>query len=568
MNPGGIWLPVEILRSGEVYVKHCRLRVAELSGGSAARVACRVELQAQASTSVKLRIGLAPHNFEGSAQTFQKEIDLSPGINAAEIPLVVEEPRLWWTHDQGFPHLYRVTVQVTAAGSKTPSDKVEFNYGVRTFEMRDWIAHLNGRRLFIKGNSYGPGDSRIATMNRERYKRDLELARDANMNMLRLHAHVEHPALYEIADEMGMLLWQDFPLQWSYSKEILPEALRQLDLMVNHLYNHAAIVVWCMHNEPGIQSQPENGRRQWIAKTLFSLLFYNWDRDQMDKQLKRRAEELDQTRFVVRSSGEWRVPLLRKGTDSHLYYGWYRRQDIAKKLEGLVKRLPFVTEFGAQSFPNYESSIRFMSSELSQMDWAVLEKRHSLQREIMDSWLDLDSFTELRDVIEASQEYQIAVNRAYIDRLRHAKYQPTGGVLAFSFHDPNPAIQWSVVDYWRVPKRSYSHMQRAFHPQYVYTLLNRPAFAVGEEIPVPVYVVNDSPQRYEEVGVDAEVLDEQGRRTTSASFSTSLAGDSEAQLVRQMRLRFSKPGPRKLRLSLRYGDQVFENEYPLIITEK
>ena len=119
-----------------------------------------------------------------------------------------------------------------------------------------------------------------------------------------------------------------------------------------------------------------------------------------------------------------------------------------------------------------------------------------------------------------------------------------------------------------MPKRSYYHMQRAFHPQYVYTLLQRPAFAVGEEIPVPVYVVNDSRQRYEDVAVDAEVLDEQGRRTTSASFSISLAGDSEAQLVRQMRLRFSKPGTRKLRLSLRYGDQVFENEYPLIITEK
>ena len=565
-NPGGIWLPVEIVRSGEVYVKHSRLSVTELSEDSVARVACRVVLEAQASTSVELRISLTPHNFEGDGQILHKEVELSPGSNVVEVPLVVEEPHLWWTHDQGFPHLYRVSVEVTTAGSKTPSDKVEFNYGLRTFEMRDWIAYLNGRRLFIKGNNYGPGDSRIATMNRELYRRDLELARDANMNMLRLHAHVEHPAFYEAADELGMLIWQDFPLQWSYSKEVLPEALRQLELMVNHLYNHPAVAIWCMHNEPGIQPESENGRRRWIARTLFSLLFYNWDRDQMDKQLKRRAEELDETRFVVRSSGEWRVPLLRKGTDSHLYYGWYRRQDAAKKLEGLAKRLPFVTEFGAQSFPNYESSIRFMSSQLSQMDWAALEKRHSFQREIMDSWLDLDSFTDLRDLIEASQEYQITINRAYIDRLRHSKYRPTGGVLAFSFHDPNPAIQWSIVDYWRVPKRSYYHMRRSFHPQYVFTLLDRPAFAVGEEIAVPVYVVNDSPQGYEEVSVAAEVFDADGRRTTSASFSASLAGDSEAQLVRLLRLRFAEPGERKLRLSLKYGDQIFENDYPLLIT--
>ena len=563
-NPGGIWLPVEIVRSGEVFIERCQLRLDELTAG-AARLQAEVTLDALALTAAEVRIAFAPHNFGGKTQVFREEVQLHAGSNQVSIPVQLEEPRLWWCHDQGVPNLYLVTAEVRAAGGKTTSDELELRYGLRTFEMRDWIAYLNGRRVFLKGNNYGPGDTRLAAMTPERFRRDLELAKDAHMNMLRLHAHIEHPAFYELADELGMLIWQDFPLQWNYSKEILPEALRQVELMVRHLYNHPSIVVWCTHNEPGIQPEPVGHRWWWVAKILFSLQFYNWNRERMDSQLKRRVEELDDTRFAVRSAGEWRLPLVRSGTDSHLYYGWYRNQDPAVKLESVAKRLKFVTEFGAQSFPNYESSVRFMSSEISELDWSRLEERHSLQREIMDRWVRLGSYNRLADLIEASQAYQISVNRAYVDHLRRAKYRPTGGVLAFSFHDSNPAVQWSVVDYWRVPKRSYQHLQRAFHPQYVFTLLERSEYSVGEEVAVPVYVVNDSPAGYDEVLVSAEIRDGNGQRTTSASFSATLPADCEATLVELLHFRFAEAGKRQLLLRLEYDDEVFENDYPLFI---
>jgi beta-mannosidase len=563
-NPGGIWLPVEIVESGEVYIKEKYLHLYGLDG-NAAQVQCRVVLDAATPGSAELRMTFTPRNFEGASQTFRQEVQLNRGFNEVSLPLTIEEPRLWWTHDQGFPSLYSVALEVKSVGAKKPSDRLEFNYGLRTFEMRDWMAYLNGRRLFVKGNNYGPGDARPATMSRERFQQDLELARDAHMNMLRVHGHIEHPAFYEVADQLGILVWQDFALQWNYSKEVLPEALRQAELMVNLLYNHPSIVVWCMHNEPGIQPESSGPRFWWIAKTLFSLWIYNWNRDVMDRRLKRRVEELDGSRFVVRSSGEWAVLLFKKGTDSHLYYGWYRDQEPRKKLERPGRGLRFVTEFGAQSFPNYESSIRFMSPELSRIDWEGLEERHSLQREIMDRWLNLGSLTSLKELIEASQDHQVAINRQYIDYLRYHKYRPTGGILAFSFHDPNPAIQWSVIDHWRVPKRSYYHMQRAFHPQYVFTLLEKDEYQVGEEIAVPVYVVNDSQKSYDEVAISAEVFNAGGRRTTSASFVSALGADSQAELVRSLRLRFGEPGERRLSLKLEYEDVVFENEYQLLI---
>ena len=108
-------------------------------------------------------------------------------------------------------------------------------------------------------------------------------------------------------------------------------------------------------------------------------------------------------------------------------------------------------------------------------------------------------------------------------------------------------------------------MQRAFHPQYVFTLLERDRYAVGEEIPVPVYVVNDSLQAYDEVQVSAEIVNGDGQTTTSVSLSTTLGADCEVTLVRLLHFRFAEAGERRVRLTLEYGDEVFENEYPLLV---
>lgn len=573
-NPGGIWLPVEILESGSVYVKGQRFQMIEVSHESAL-VSARLFLDVAQPLSAKVRITLTPHNFPGQPQAWEKEVELAEGENEWETTLEIANPRLWWTHDLGHPNLYRVTVEVIT-GRRTRSDEVQFNFGLRTFEMRNWIAYLNGKRLFLKGNNYPPGDTRLARMNYEAYQRDLRLAKEAHMNMLRVHAHVEHPAFYEAAAEVGILLWQDFPLQWHYRKEVLPQGLRQVEKMIGLLFNHPSIVIWCTHNEPlwiAETTEALASRRAFLrwnfVRTVWSLFVYSWNREVMDSRLKRQAKRLDPTRFVVRSSGEWALGLWRGGTDGHHYHGWYPASGPRRAFDDLRRRSPknirFVTEFGAHSFPNYESSIKFMDPDLERIDWRHLEERHSLQWGNMQHWIDVEACEELPQLIEASQDYQAQVNRFFIDRLRFHKYRPTGGILAFLFLDPNPAIQWSVIDYWRVPKRSYYALKHAFHPQYVFTLLEKDAFKVGEEIGVPIYIVNDSQDNYDQVEVIAEVFNAQNVRTLHAAFPSRLEADSEAELVQNLTLRFPSPGERRLVLTLRYGEEEFQNEYRLPI---
>ncbi|TMC56668.1 MAG: hypothetical protein E6J26_07090 [Chloroflexi bacterium] len=479
----------------------------------------------------------------------------------------MENPRLWWTHDLADSNLY--TVKVETFGDellRTRLDVWEFKWGLRWFEMHDWLPYLNGHRLFLKGNNYPPGDTRIASMTRERYLHDFTLARDAHMNFMRIHAHIEKPELYDVADELGILLWQDFPLQWSYAREVLPQAERQVPYMVRGLYNHPSVAIWCMHNEPiHITDTKETGLIP-ILKGIWTSFGYSWDREVMDTRLKQIVQQWDPTRPVLRCSGKWPVPW-RPDTDSHFYFGWYSPPEGPKRrFETLARLYPrtlqFVTEFGAQSFPNRASACKFMDSDIGKVDWNHLVERHHFQPNIMSVWYDWRKAKDLDDLIAMSQDYQIEINQYYIDRLRLYKYKPCGGFAAFMFHDSNPAVQWSLIDYWREPKQSYAHMQVALNPEYVFTLLAKDDYRVGETIHAPLYVVNDSLWDYPDVRVHAELLDVHDHSLwQSETMSATLEPDCSPKLVETVSFGAAQAGDHRLVLTMQYGDQALENHY-------
>lgn len=550
-NPGGIWLPVELHASGPVRLSHARLLTLACDE-RLAQVRFDLDLDAAAELEATVRLRFTPRTFAGEPQVIEQRRFLRRGPQELGGLVKLREPRRWWTHDLGRPDLYDVTVEILVGDAL--SDALTVAYGARTFELRDWIPHLNGVRFFAKGNNYPPGDMRIATMTRARYDRDLELARDCHMNMLRVHAHVDHPLLYEAADEAGILLWQDFPLQWIYDRSVLPEARRQARQMARLLGGHPSVGVWCMHNEPVVIEDTADESLLSRLRTFRVAFGFGWNRDVMDTQLKRVVEQEDPTRTVVRSSGEVDIPYLRKGTDAHAYFGWYRNYGTLADAETMHRRFPanlaFVTEFGAQSFPNLESSLRFMPAELDEQAVARLVERHCLQAEIMSNWIPWREAASLAEMIDLSQDYQIFINRYYIDRLRAHKYRPTGGVVPFIFVDPHPAVLWSVVDYWRVPKRSYYAMQLAFRPQYAFCLYDPRSFAVGEAVELPLYAVNDAPRAYRGATLEARLSDPDGAPLAESRQRFDLPADCLPIVVDRLRLTLTRPGRYALALTL------------------
>lgn len=561
LNPGGIWLPVEQIDTGPVHIQQVMLATETLAGQHA-EIRYRMTYDAASACSGTVVWQFAPHNFAGKVHEVHTLVHLATGQHQASGVLTLPDPQLWWSHDMGHPSLYTVTA--TLLIGETASDTWQGTFGVRTFTMKNWIPYLNGKRFFMKGNNYPPTDMRIATVTQAQCEADITLAQACHMNVLRVHAHVAHPAFYAAADAMGMLVWQDFPLQWIYRRDVLPEAQRQVRQMVELLYNHPSIVLWCMHNEAVHVADTRDERLLTRLRTYLSVFVYNWNRDVLDSTLQREVAAIDATRPSVRSSGEYAIPLWHTGTDTHFYYGWYKIYGALATWEKLIETFPnnarFVTEFGAQSFPNYESAIKFMDADIRKLDVATLMRKHCFQPHMLEYWMDWQSAPDLPHLIDMTQDYHSMINRHYIDRLRLRKYAPTGGILPFMFTDANPAISWAIVDYWRVPKRVYYAMQMAFRPQYVFCVMASTRVAQGVPINLPVTVVNDA-QHAVAVTIDIQLRAPDGSRMAQNHVQRTLPPDCMAMQVDELRVTPTQCGTYVLELRLTTAHDQMQQQY-------
>jgi beta-mannosidase len=206
-----------------------------------------------------------------------------------------------------------------------------------------------------------------------------------------------------------------------------------------------------------------------------------------------------------------------------------------------------------------------MDADIDKIDWDRLVTRHQFQANVMEHWLDWRAARSLEELVKLTQDYQSAINRFYIDRLRLRKYRPTGGVVPFLFQDPNPAVLWSVIDYWRVPKRSYHALRLAFSPQYIFTLLNQDHYARGVAIDLPVYIVNDA-QHAVPVDLRARLLSPDGAELAAVERALTLPADCMAMEIERLRLTPERRGTYRLALALRNGEaDGIAHEYDIVV---
>ena len=122
------------------------------------------------------------------------------------------------------------------------SDRARVRTGLREVALQDWVFSVNGEPMFVKGANLAPTRMALGEATPAEVRRDVELAREAGLDLLRVHGHIARPELYDAADELGMLVWQDFPLQWGYARTIRKEAVRQAREAVDLLGHHPSIV--------------------------------------------------------------------------------------------------------------------------------------------------------------------------------------------------------------------------------------------------------------------------------------------------------------------------------------
>jgi beta-mannosidase len=511
-NPGGIWRPVQVTTTGPVRIARLKVLCRE-ADESRAVVTFQATLDSDAARSVRVAttVGAVDHAAEHP---------LAEGDNTIDWTVTIDQPALWWPHALGSAVLQDVRVAVHlvdsggdgGAGEAEPSDERVLRTGLRTVRLRNWICSVNGERLFLKGTNQGPTRMALGDATAEELQRDVSLAVETGLDLLRVHGHVSRPELYDAADEAGLLLWQDMPLQWGYARGIRRQAVRQARAAVDLLGHHPSIALWCGHNEPMAleRTEPPEDLGELLsmgARVASAQQLPTWNKTVLDGSIKRNFQRADPTRPVIPHSGVVPHPPRFDGTDAHLYFGWYwgDERQFAAFCRALPRMARFVTEFGAQAVPSGEGA-RFMAPEQwPDLDWEQLKERHGLQKTIFDRRVPPADHPTFESWQAATQRYQATLVKHHVETLRRLKYRPAGGFAQFCFADSYPQVSWSVLDHLRMPKLGLAALREACRPVIVVADRLPAVVSPGDPLGLDIHVVSDRRDAVEGAEVTAKL---------------------------------------------------------------
>ena len=572
VNPGGIWRPVSLHTTGPVRVRHCRLRCPQ-ADPTRATLAVRVVLDSDEPRTVTLRtwvaravedvpLGAGSTSLDGEDGTssldravavVEREHPLATGENRIEFTVPVPEPDLWWPRALGDQPLYDVELEVLV--DDEASDGHRWRTGLRQVRMDGFVARVNGERLFLKGIAVGPTRELLAEATAEEVAADVATAADAGLDLLRVHGHLARRELYEAADRLGMLLWQDLPVQWALQRQAKAQARALARHAVDELAHHPSIFLWCGHHEPwsgdprtwrgGTTGDRRRARLRWLAAQALP----SWNRTILDRSVTEVLSASDGSRPVVPHSGVWpHLPQL-SGTSTHLWAGWRwgHPGHLARLLRAWPRLGRFVAEFGAQA-PSGGGELLDLDGDAEErwpdLDWPTLADRLAL--EVGPVWRQVppDRHRTLAGWAAEAQAHQAEVVATLVETLRRLKYRPTGGFAAFALADPVPGVTAALLDHERRPKPAWDAFVAACAP--VVAVLDQlpPVVHPGTRAHLDLHVVNDRRQRLDAVRVlvTARWEGDEGEPFLRVGWEGDVEADAVAR-VGQVALAVPEPPP-------------------------
>ena len=260
-NSGGIWGDVKLVCRPDIYIQYVKSYTKigykkdwlgdqqdKPDGTGLAAFDVYIHNSTRKAVKTNITLDIRPYNFEGDSQcSIGREVVLQPGDNVFKITATIPDVRLWWTWDHGDPNMYTAKIGVE-------QDVVEMNFGVKEIHTDDkgqW--YLNGRHIFLRGMRY-ISSLWMSEANEEMWKKDFDKMLDMDINSIRIGSHVERDGLYMLCDELGLLMWQVFPLHYviSDSDDVINRASDMMRDMGMMLTNHACMGMWSVYKEPEI----------------------------------------------------------------------------------------------------------------------------------------------------------------------------------------------------------------------------------------------------------------------------------------------------------------------------
>jgi beta-mannosidase len=388
-----------------------------------------------------------------------QSISLTKGDNDYLFNFVITNPKLWWSNGIGEPYIYDLIVEITSESGYSYTKEIPF--GVRTLRTvleddeigKALYVELNGVKVFMKGANYIPQHSFVTEVTDNDYNRVIEMARESNMNMIRVWGGgvYEKDIFYELCNRNGILVWQDFmfacamyPGNDKYVENVRQEAIHQ----VKRLRNHTNIALWCGNNEA------DEGWHNWgwqkaygLSKKDSATIWEGYKRV-FHQTLPQVLEKYDPQRFYLSTSplhGWGRSESMIAGS-AHYWGVWWGVQPADMYLEKVPR---FMSEYGLQAMPAIASIRQFQTEDDDYLFSNSLKchQKHPTGYETIDAYLKLEDLypQTLEEFIHQSQIVQAKGIGLAIEAHRRAMPRCMG-TLYWQLNDCWPVTSWSGTD--------------------------------------------------------------------------------------------------------------------------
>lgn len=554
----GIWDNAWLLVVRDVFIRDVRVL-----GVPDGRVRIILELDAPHPATLDVHVTVRGKSFEGEPQSFQSPLH-HDGSGQYALGLSLRDPRVWNPWDRGEPNTYSLRLSVT--DDRGELDTVETTFGLRTIDLLPnpgagagdgpWTFVLNDVPEFIRGANWVPADAIPARITRDDYAALLHLARRANINLLRVWGGGlrEKRAFYDLCDELGILVWQEFPFSGAgidhFPRDAGHRALadRECRAIVRALRNHPSLALWCGGNE-------------------------------FSPALNRALVETMRVAVALEDGTRPFKPASPSRGESHNWRVWHGK---ANTRDYRKDHALFFGEFGLQAPPAVETLGRFLSDDelyapgrMWEYHNAQLDKLYRYAKPLLadetasqetvprpgEASVSIPDAADhaprpaaLDALVNASQLAQRRGLQIAIEHARRNKPRVSGCAF-WQFNEPWYSICWSVVDYTRRAKPAYEKIRELYNPLHIsfeYPLIER---AAGAIVQGTVWLVNDTLQELSgslrawhngELILDAPATAEPDSSRRVVPLAVTLL-----------------PGANELRFELVGGDVLSTNEYDL-----
>jgi beta-mannosidase len=488
----GIWRPATIEAWDAARLDDVQVHQLSLDDAHARLEVAAVVVAAHAG---RARIGVA---LVGGVSLGMVDADLAKGRNEIKLGVVIDKPERWWPNGLGPQRLYALETSLfsgSPVGPLTPPRRGTTRdvapptllgrrvtrIGLRTLEVvsqhdaggKSLFIKVNGAPVFMKGANWIPSDSFLDRETPERLQTLLQAAATANMNMVRVWGGgvYESDRFYELCDELGLLVWQDFmfacsmyPGDAAFIENVRQEAIEN----VRRLRNHPSLALWAGNNEV------EAAWQQWGWPWKFHLgkaaqqTIWNDYKHLFHEVLPRVVAAEDPGRFYTRSTpsaNEDGVPPNKLGWGDMHYWGVWHAAAPYEDYAANVSR--FMSEYGFQSFPTVDSVARYAPPSDWNIDSPVMlsHQRHPRGNALVRTYMDRD-FRVPKDFgtfLYLSQVSQATVIQFGAEA--HRRRMPYNmGSLYWQLDDCWPVASWSSIDYFGRWKALQYAARRFFAP--------------------------------------------------------------------------------------------------------